>query len=333
VSSTRPSRNAPHLPHHRRVGLGVGGADAGRRAAAHVVPQAGLLAHLHRRAAVLTQGEDRADQLLHAPHHPRVGVRPEVLRAVLQHPTGELQPREGLVRELEEGVRLVVLEQHVVVRLVALDEVRLEDQRLDLVLRDDVLEPLGVAGDQPRLRPRVAPEVRAHPRAQVDRLADVDHGAPRAAVAAVHGRAAVGAVAAAPRSVPSPAAPRSVPSPAARARARATGSSRAVSAGRGGRRASPRQRTRGWGRGVWWGLLRLRCKRPHHTPRPHPSVGTMQRPADRGHPDRGRHRPASDGHAARRDRALRLVRRSQVNALLYPVLIWPVLGLKVPNAP
>ena len=27
------------------------------------------------------------------------------------------------------------------------------------------------------------------------------------------------------------------------------------------------------------------------------------------------------------------VRRSQVNARLYPVFIWPVLGLKVPNAP
>src|SRR5690606_13095573 len=84
----------------------------------------------------------------------------------------------------------VVLQLHVVVRLVLLDQVGLEDQRLDLVLGDDELEGSRVGRDVARLLGRGAPEVAAHPAAQVDGLADVDDGAvgPDEGVAAGRGR-------------------------------------------------------------------------------------------------------------------------------------------------
>src|SRR6187549_2094929 len=45
--------------------------------------------------------------------------------------------RERLVRELQMRIRFVVFEQYIESRLVLLDEIRFEDQSLDLVIDDD----------------------------------------------------------------------------------------------------------------------------------------------------------------------------------------------------
>ena len=69
------------------------------------------------------------------------GERPEVARAVGQHPAGEVDLRE-LLREvnLDVGIGLVVLEAGVVEGLVLLDEQVLQQQRLLHRLGDDELE-------------------------------------------------------------------------------------------------------------------------------------------------------------------------------------------------
>ncbi len=163
----------PHLRHHLAVGRLVGCADTRRHAASHVVPKARPLPRLERLAAVLPQGEDAVHQVEHTADGSGAGVRAEVRRAVFLHTTREDQCRVRLLGELQERVALVVLQQHVEMRLVALDEVRLEDQRFDLVGRHDELERGGAKRDQPALLAGVAPEVAAYAAAKVDRLADV----------------------------------------------------------------------------------------------------------------------------------------------------------------
>jgi hypothetical protein len=102
---------------------------------------------------------------------------PEVGRAVLLHPPGHHQTRILLVGgQLEEGIMLVVPEDDVVARAVPLDQIRFEDQGLELVAGDDELEVphlphqgvgLGVVGS------RVL-EVRAYASPERGRLAHVD---------------------------------------------------------------------------------------------------------------------------------------------------------------
>ena len=104
--------------------------------------------------------------------------RAVVGRAVLLDPPGDQETRELLVRrQLQEGVVLVVPQDDVVAGPVPLDQVRLEDQGLELVGRDDVVE-VGDVVDQ-RVGLRVARagglEVGADAGPDGRRLADVDH--------------------------------------------------------------------------------------------------------------------------------------------------------------
>jgi hypothetical protein len=70
-----------------------------------------------------------------------VGVRPEVPVALLLRLAGHHCPRPLLIQgDREEGVRLVVLQPHVEPRLVALDQVVLEEECLDLVAHLDPLD-------------------------------------------------------------------------------------------------------------------------------------------------------------------------------------------------
>ena len=67
----------------------------------------------------------------------RVRVRTEVARAVVLDDAGEQDARERLVRDFQVGIALVVAQADVERRLVPLDQVRFEDQRLDFVVDDD----------------------------------------------------------------------------------------------------------------------------------------------------------------------------------------------------
>jgi hypothetical protein len=89
------------------------------------------------RFAARAQRKDDAHEVDQLAQSVGVRVGAEVARAVVAHHAGELHPRERFVRHLEVRIALVVPQPHVEGRLVTLDQVRFEDQRLDLVVHDD----------------------------------------------------------------------------------------------------------------------------------------------------------------------------------------------------
>ena len=126
------------------VGGLVDGLDAGALAALDVVQQArpleGPLAlpDVDGAGPEREQAPDEVHRLVHAAGR---GVRPEVAAAVVRELAGPLDPREVVAqRDLDERVALVVLEADVEARLVALDEVGLEEQRLADRVGERVLE-------------------------------------------------------------------------------------------------------------------------------------------------------------------------------------------------
>jgi hypothetical protein len=127
--------------------------------------------------AARAQREELAHEAKGLAHRRRRVERPEVLIAVLGHPPGDDQPRVLLVGgELEERVVLVVAEDDVVSGPVLLDQVRLEDHRLELVVGDDVVEIPDLPHERVGLRiphPRIL-KVRPHPAPQRRRLPHVD---------------------------------------------------------------------------------------------------------------------------------------------------------------
>ena len=67
-------------------------------------------------------------------------VRAEVSRAVLAQPPRDVDARILLAGQLDVGIGLVVAQQDVEARLVLLDQVVLERQRLLLVVDQDVVD-------------------------------------------------------------------------------------------------------------------------------------------------------------------------------------------------
>ena len=171
-----PLEEQPRLAHPLGVGRGVGLPRAGREALVEVVVEAGALLAVEAEVAVRDLEEAR-DHPQRAPGVARRQERAEVEAAVGAHAPRQRDPRELVAhRELQVRVRLVVPQHHVVARLVLLDQVVLEDQRLELAPGDDEVEVarLGDELGDPRRVLRAGLEVGAHPLAQRTRLADVD---------------------------------------------------------------------------------------------------------------------------------------------------------------
>ena len=112
----------------------VDGLDARALAALDVVQEAWprerplALGDVDRAGA---EREDPADEVHRLVDAARRRVRPEVAAAVGRQLAGPLDAREVVgERDLDERVGLVVLEADVEARLEALDEVRLEEERL-----------------------------------------------------------------------------------------------------------------------------------------------------------------------------------------------------------
>src|SRR5215510_16481504 len=130
--------------------------------------------NLIRTRAQLELAVDERDSLV---GQRRGQVRAVIERAVLLDSARLENARKFLIdRELQMRVGLVILEHHVVARLVALDQVRFEDQGLGFGVGDDELEVNNARHQLQRLgvhRARVL-EVLPHPVAQVLRLADID---------------------------------------------------------------------------------------------------------------------------------------------------------------
>ena len=137
-----PLEEIEHLGDHAAIVGRVLPAHAWRPAAADVIVEARALA-LGRRQVVVARadGEHPADEVERAAHLADVGVRAEVARAGNVAPPRHQHPRKRLADgHGDRGIALVVLEPHVEARLVFLDEVVLEQQRLRLVRHDDRLD-------------------------------------------------------------------------------------------------------------------------------------------------------------------------------------------------
>ena len=156
--------------------------DARSLAALDVVQQAGSL---EGALPVLDidgarpEREQPPDQVHRLVHRRRRRVRPEVPAAVVGQLAGALDAREVVgPGDLDVGVALVVLEADVEARLVALDQVRLEEERLADRVGDrvfDVGDSIHGGLDAQR-RPAAPPlPVAAHTMTEALRLADVEH--------------------------------------------------------------------------------------------------------------------------------------------------------------
>ena len=141
----------------------------------HVVVQA-----RPRQAAVdLDAADPHLEKLLHQldrlARQPAGQERSEVVAAVLAHPPGECDARIVVPqRQLEIGIGLVVPQQDVVARLLLLDPVVLDQQRLGRRIRGHEVDVHRLRHHRRQARLMVARQVRRRPFAERRRLADVE---------------------------------------------------------------------------------------------------------------------------------------------------------------
>lgn len=98
---------------------------------------------------------------------PGLGIGTEIATPGGHHATSLPEDRESLTGQFDEGIRLTVDELDIVVRLVALDEVRLEHKSLILMPCRDETEEACVPHHRSGLRVEVISEVRFDPLAKV----------------------------------------------------------------------------------------------------------------------------------------------------------------------
>ena len=164
------------------IGGPVDGLDAGALAALDVVQQAGSLEGALAVADVDGAGakrEEAPDQVHRLVDRRCRRIRPEVATAVVDELPGALDAREVVGhRDLDVGVALVVLEPDVEPRLVALDELGFEEQRLADRVRQGVVDLRDAVDNLPNAmafhRAGLLLPVAPHPAAQALGLADID---------------------------------------------------------------------------------------------------------------------------------------------------------------
>ena len=106
-----------------------------------------------------------------------MAVGAEVLRAVADNLAGLEHLGEILAGDADGGVRLIVLEQHVVARLVLLDEVVLEQQCILLALHHHVANIGDLTDENTRLSRLLLLEILAHAPLQILCLTHINHRA------------------------------------------------------------------------------------------------------------------------------------------------------------
>ena len=155
--------------------------DAGRLAPVNLKLKAGTRAMAVELLATRAHAEDAVHQGRGLP--PDVGrdVRPAIGALVLGHLAHDVEARIRLAeRQLQIGVVLVVTKEDVVERLVALDEVVLERQRLAFAVGDEDVQVGDLRHHRDLVERPLVPglEVGAHAGLEHPRLADVDDRSP-----------------------------------------------------------------------------------------------------------------------------------------------------------
>ncbi len=155
-------------------------ADAGRAATRDLVQHARARAVGEHRVLAGAQLEHLLQQRHSLAHRARARERAEVPVLAIELAAMEGELRKRFAGQADVRVALVVAEQDVVARLVRLDQVVLEQQRLAFGARDRRLDPRDLREHQrdPRLV-RALLEIARHALLQVARLADVERRAGR----------------------------------------------------------------------------------------------------------------------------------------------------------
>ena len=189
-----PRRRLFHLPHHvvddvagtafekqngvmhvLAVVLATDEADTGRRAALDLVLQARARAVAEEAVLALAHRKYLLHEAQALAYRRRRGIRAEVPALLALGAAVEADARKFLpIRNEDIGVTFVVAQQHVIARLLRLDEVVFEQQRLGFRVRHRDLHGRRLAHHGQDALGQAAPaEIARHPFFQVTRLADV----------------------------------------------------------------------------------------------------------------------------------------------------------------
>ncbi len=161
--------------HVLRVRLAADQPDARRRAAPDLVLQARAAAVGEEAVRAVTDAKQLLQLVERLAHRAGVRKRPEIASRRAARAAVELQPRELVLHvQVDVGEALVVAQHDVEARLVRLDEVVLEQQRLGFGVGDRDLDGTDLRHQRLHLRVDVAGgEVGADPVLETARLADV----------------------------------------------------------------------------------------------------------------------------------------------------------------
>ncbi len=163
---------------HRPVGGLINHANARPAAQLDIEVQAGAGIFAGNLTVTGQVGEDAPQHIEGLMHCPDAGIGPVVAGAVFHHLPGDGDLGEGGVPvNLDVGVAFVVFQPDVEARAVLLDQVHFQDQRFQLRADHNPFDVGDLADELASfgLVPGAVVEVRAHPVAQVDRLAHIDN--------------------------------------------------------------------------------------------------------------------------------------------------------------
>ena len=169
------------LSHIFRILLFGNIALAGGRALLNMIIQAGpLFSHVFRQIpAAGTNLVKLVNQLNRILHRARAGIRPVIFRLVLLQLPGKKHPGIILIyRHLDIRIRLVIHKHGIILGPVLLDQIALQNQSLQLRIRDDIFKPGNVGHHLINLYALAAAglKILAHPVFQGNGLAYINNG-------------------------------------------------------------------------------------------------------------------------------------------------------------
>lgn len=133
-----------------------------------------IKAHLLGHHIAFAQRIHAVEQLFRLLGRIRVRVRTEIFRFIFKHPPGHLEPGMRFIRNFDIREGFVVLQKHVITRMMLLNEVALQNERLHVASGYDIFE-IADFRDQPlRFSVMAAGKIRTDPVFQHFGFADID---------------------------------------------------------------------------------------------------------------------------------------------------------------
>ena len=133
-------------------------------------------ADLRRRIGTLAEWENPIQKSLDLIGRPYIRIGTKIEATILFDLARDDEARIALIGNLDEGIRLIILEHDIVFGLVLLDEVDLEKQGLNIGLSYDKLKIHNLRYQRFRLGIMTPSEIGPHPIAKVLGLPHIDDG-------------------------------------------------------------------------------------------------------------------------------------------------------------